>query len=212
MAKIFEKLKVQVRYKITNDRIIENEANYQPKRPKDSNAIACDIVSEKAGYIGIKQMITPDLEMVSFKRESEDISNYLEKIKASPVLIIDIRQNSGCNSGHWSDFLMPLIIDKRYSQKTYSFIKYGLLFIKARKQSGFKEYTNKIKSEFEFLEEIFNSINDFPCFASRTVKFVPHKDTINFKGKIYLLVDKLWKFLKEKDFKILMINLLKLSY
>lgn len=192
MVKIFEKPRVQARYKVTNeniDKILEAQANYKPEKTSYRNAITGDVIPQKIGYISVKQMTTPDLNLPSFKAEYDTIKNYLEKIKDYPILIIDIRQNGGGNSAYWSDFLMPLIVDKSYSQKTYTFLKDGELLNKVRRQSGFKEYTNEIKSEFNFPEETFNMINDFSYFASRTVKVVPHKDSINFGGKIYLLVD-----------------------
>ena len=76
-------------------------------------------------------------------------------------MIIDIRGNEGGNSYYWSDFLIPLIVDKSYSQTTYSFIKEGELFNKVRNHYGYKKYTDEIKWNFHFPEVTFNMINDF---------------------------------------------------
>ena len=193
MVKIFEKPRVQARYEVTNeniDKILEAQANYEPKKTSYRNVIVGDIISQKAGYIAVKQMITPDLSMPSFKEEYDITKSYLEKIKDYPILIIDIRQNGGGNSNYWSEFLMPLIVGRSYSQKTYTFVKEGSLFSKLRRQSGFKKLTNNTMSGLNFPEETFNMINNFSYFASHTAKVVPHKDSIGFKGKIYLLVDK----------------------
>lgn len=193
MAKIFEKPRVQARYAVTNeniDKILEAQANYEPKKTNDRNVTIGDVIPKKAGYIAIKQMITPDLSLPSFKAEYEIIKSYLEKVKDYPILIIDIRQNGGGNSNYWSEFLMPLIVDRSYSQKTYTFIKEGPLFSKIRRQSGFKKLTNDIILGFNFPGGTFNMIKDFSYFGSHTGKVVPHKDSIKFKGKIYFLVDK----------------------
>lgn len=135
-------------------------------------------------------MVHPNLNTESFKVEHDIIKRYLEKIKDYPTLIIDIRGNEGGSSYYWSDFLMPLIVGKTYSQKTFSFIKKGELYNNVRKHYEYKEYTSEIKSNLNFPEETFNMIKDFSyCFAEMT-KVEPSKDSINFKGEIYLLIDK----------------------
>ena len=193
MPKIFEKPRVQARYGITNesvDKELEIQANYKPETSSAKNAIVGDIIPKEIGYIGVKQMIQPDLKMGSFKEEHDTIKTYLDKIKDYPILIIDIRENGGGSDLYWSKFLMPLIIDKSYSQKTYRFMKEGIILSKVRKQEKFKEYTSEMESDFNFPKETFSMINDFDYYSSFTQKVSPNKDSINFKGKIYLLVDK----------------------
>ena len=188
MVKIFENPRVQARYRVTNeniDRILEAQNSYVPEKAKYKNAIIGDIVPDKVGYLGIKQMVTPDSSIPSFQEEYDSIKDYLQKIKDYQVLIIDIRQNGGGNSGYWSDFLMPLIVHKEYSQQTYSFIKGGDLMSKVKKQSGFKELNKDIIENFDFPKETLEIINDFSHFTSRNSKLAPNKDSIDFKGKIY---------------------------
>lgn len=214
MSKVFENPRVQGRYKITNEniaRILEAQDNYKPEGANKKNVIIGDAIPEKAAYISIKQMITPDLSVPSFKEEYNSIKSYLEKIKDYPILIVDIRGNGGGNSNYWSEFLMPLIVDKTYNQKTYTFVKEGELFSKIRRQSGFKRLTKDIMSGLNFPEETLNIINDFSYVSNNTTKVVPNKNSIKFKGKIYLLVDqyvyssseKLASFAKESKMAIL---------
>ncbi|NMA85638.1 MAG: peptidase S41 [Epulopiscium sp.] len=214
MVKIFEKPNVQARHNITNERIddmVEHMENYVPDVSSLKNIVVADIVPEKVGYISIKQMITPDLNIPSFKEEHDIIKKYLEEVMDYSVLIIDIRENGGGNSAYWSDFLMPLIVDKTYSQDTYSFVKDGPLLNRFRKQSGFKELTDDKISDFNFPQNTNNIIKDYSYYMNNTFDVIPSKDSINFGGNLYLLVDryvyssseKLASFAKESEMAVL---------
>lgn len=61
---------------------------------------------------------------------------------------------------------------------------------KIRKQSGFKELNDERIENFDFPKETLEMIDEFSYLASRNSKLSPNKESINFKGKIYLLVDK----------------------
>lgn len=193
MVKIFEEPRVQARYNVTNEninRILEAQDNYKPAENDYRNAIVGDVIPQEIGYISIKQMISPDLNSSSFKDEHDYIKGYLEGIKDYPALIIDIRENGGGNSRYWSNFLMPLIIDRPYSQSTYTFVKDGPLLSRYSKQSGLKKVTESIIEDFSFPKETMEMVSDFSYFSARRSRLVPNKDSINFKGKIYLIVDK----------------------
>lgn len=193
MVKIFEKPRVQARYEITNEKIekiFEAQANYQPEKMSDSNVLIADVIPQKIAYIAVKQMVNPDVKIASFKEEHDRIKGYLEDIVDYPILLIDIRGNGGGNSRYWSEFLIPSIIDKKYSQETYTLLKEGPLFDKYRRQSGVKELTNDLRLDLDFPEETLMMINDFSYIGSHTERVAPNKDSIHFKGKIYLLVDK----------------------
>lgn len=193
MVKIFEKPNVQARYNITNSRIdemLDNIENYVPEASSPKNAVVADVVPEMIGYIAIKQMVTPDLSNPSFKEEHDTIKNYLDDVKDYPVLIIDIRENGGGDSTYWSDFLMPLIVDKTYSQTTYSFVKGGELLSKFKKQAVFKKLTSDKISDFNFPEQTSSIAKDFSYYRKDTMSVAPDKESIIFKGYLYLLVDK----------------------
>lgn len=157
LANVFKQPNAKLRYEITDENInksLEAQANYIPEETIDPNITLGDVIQEKVAYIEVKEMIEPNLNVKSFKQESEIIKEYLKKIKDYPILIIDIRGNGGGNSYYWSDFLMPLIIGKSYSQKTYSFIKEGNFFKKIRSHYEYKKYTNEKKSKFDFPEKL----------------------------------------------------------
>ena len=214
MVKIFEKPNVQARHNITNERInhmVEHMESYIPDDSSPKNIVLADIAPDKVAYIAIKQMITPDLNIPSFKEEHDLIKNYLEEVKDYSALIIDIRENGGGNSAYWSHFLMPLIVDRSYSQDNYSFVKDGPLLNRFKRQSGFKELTNDKISDFDFPQNTNSMIKDFSYYMNGKIDVVPSKDSINFQGNLYLLVDKyvysssekLASFAKESEMAIL---------
>lgn len=193
LANAFQQPNALLRYEITDENInkcLESQDNNIPEETRKSNVTLGDIIPEKVAYIEIKEMIEPNLNIKSFKQESEIIKRYLKKIKDYPILIIDIRGNEGGNSYYWSDFLMPLIVNKSYSQKTYSFIKEGELLSEVISHYEYKRYTDEIKSKLDFPQVTFNMIKDFSYYLPEITKVVPDKDSVNFKGEIYLLVDK----------------------
>lgn len=193
MVKIFEKPIVQARHNITNERIddmVEHMETYVSDVNTRKNIVVANIVPDKVAYISIKEMVTPDLNIPSFKEEHDIIKNYLKEVKDHSALIIDIRENGGGNSAYWSDFLMPLIVDRSYSQDTYSFVKDGPLLNRFRRQSGFKELTNDKISDFNFPEKTNNIVKDFAYYMDGNTQVTPSKDSINFQGNLYLLVDK----------------------
>lgn len=153
------------------------------------NASANDIVEDKVGYIYIPEMIAP----YELEKDKELLSEYLYKIKDYQALIIDIRGNGGGNSSYWSDFLLPKIIDKRYVANAYIFWKDGD-YIKRFIRKSWKW----IDSDFGMVKNLdTTSLLNLPEEVKRDFKYywkseisVSPKNSINFKGNIYLLVDK----------------------
>lgn len=193
LARVLEKPRVVERNKITDEnieKIIEIVANYEEEEDTESNVTVGDIIPGDTGYIEIKQMIHPDFKTGKFKCDYDTIKAYLEDIREYSTLIIDIRGNDGGDSKYWTDFLMPLIVDREYKQKTYMFIKEGDLLKNVKKHYKFEEYINDVKLNFNFPKETLDILNDFAYFAADNLKVGPHKESINFKGKIYLLIDK----------------------
>lgn len=135
-------------------------------------------------------MLHPDLNEKNFENDYKTIKSYLERIKKYSTLIIDIRGNGGRDSKYWTDFLMPLIVKREYSQKYYSFIKEGDLLKNIVRHYNFKKYTDKSKIDIKFPKETLETLDSFSYFTTDTLQVIPHKDSIKFKGEIYLLVDR----------------------
>lgn len=181
--------KVQKRYNITKERVeefldfVENQSK-NIQNSKD-NVRVRDIVKDKIAYIGIKEMTSENIRA----NEEKIIKDYLQKVKDYEVMIIDIRGNGGGDSTYWHDFLLPNIIDRTYSQKTYNFIKDGELLMDYRRYSRFKSFDIETLESFNFPKITENIAKDFDYMSSYTRKINPRADSINYEGKVYLLVD-----------------------
>lgn len=152
-----------------------------------SNVKTKIIQKDKAAYLSIS----------SFEHSADQdmgkIKPFLEGIKDYKTLIIDIRGNDGGDSAYWTSYLLPMLISKPVSSKMYFVYRGGSFSEKFLKgyfgnefdnfipisnidKEGLKNMPPEIKSQFKYYDK-----SDF--------KIEP-RDSVNFKGKIYLLVDK----------------------
>ncbi|RVU54122.1 S41 family peptidase [Anaerosphaera multitolerans] len=208
MSEVFEKEKVRRRYNITTEELKDfNKQNYSSSTEMESNLIAEDIINGQVGYLYIKQMISADEENKNFKLDKDIINNYLENIKDYKALIIDIRGNKGGDSAYWSKFLLPKLLKNPVSTKNYIFLKDGPLF---------KSLTSSMKNvedltTFNFPENTLKYLDGFKYYYESVFTLEPLKESINFSGNLYLLVDrrvyssseKLASFCKETGIAIL---------
>lgn len=209
LANIYEKEGVRRRYMITNERIKEYmDLNYlkvldHKKNPSyfalnkskedddqfiNSNNLDCrDLVDGKIAYIKISSMLTEEY----IEEDAIVLDEYLQRIKNYPVLILDIRGNGGGDSRYWQEFLLPKIIDKKYQQISYNFIKKGDLFKKVIKQENYKPGVEEFLKSQDFPQKSKDLMKNYDYYNKNISQVSPDKDSINFKGKIYLLVDPL---------------------
>lgn len=166
----------------------ENDGNAK-EEIQTSQVITKDVVEGKVAYMHIPKMLS------SWEREEDEtiIIPYLEKVKDYNALIIDIRGNGGGDSKYWSDFLIPRIIRQSYASEQYTFYKGGeeiQTFIKAHYKSPI--FIKKVSDlDKDLLPNIPEEVyTDFTYYEQSTSQVKPHSDSIHFKGKIYLLVDR----------------------
>lgn len=157
------------------------------------NASITNIIDNKIAYIRIPKMIN-NLEIEGDKKLIED---YLNKIKNYQALIIDIRGNSRGATSYWSDFLVPRITNKSLTNENFMFYRKGKIIdsIRTYSKKNNKEFYDEFKEikelDIEKLPKLPQEISkEFEYFIKNTHTIDPHKDSINFKGKIYLLVDR----------------------
>ncbi|TGY46400.1 peptidase [Clostridium perfringens] len=154
------------------------------------NASTKDIVEGKIGYIYIPQMIS----YYNMGNDIELIDEYLNNIKEYQALIIDIRGNGGGDSYYWISYLVPKLIDKVYENTNYSFWKDGEIInnylkkSKVKYSTGFGEVKDLDTTKLVNLPAEVKE--DFKYYSKNTMEISPSEDSINFKGNIYLLVDK----------------------
>ncbi len=127
--------------------------------------------------------------MAGFEELESDYNKmkiFLKDVEEYDKLIIDIRGNGGGEDDYWKG-LVELLTDKPLEAKYYSFFKGGHRFDRdAYKVEGvttIKQLDDEILKGFP--EEIKT---DFSFYKINDIKINP-LDGINFKSKIYLLVD-----------------------
>lgn len=168
--------------------VVDERKNGEIKGVK--NASVKDVEEGKIGYIRIPQM----LNYYNMNMDIELIDGYLDKCKGYQAMVIDIRGNGGGDSGYWMFYLLPKLINKPYTQITYSFLKDGDLindFINKsnlKNENDFGEVKDLNTKPLTNLPEEVEK--DFKYYYKNTIKVEPSEDSINFKGNIYLLVDK----------------------
>ena len=190
-AEVFEKPTVRARYPITNERIDEylSLTSNLVDGTEQSNLKAYDLVPGQVGYFSITSMLNPDPNSKRVQAEKDYLLSYLQSIKEYPALVIDIRDNFGGNSGYWSDFILPLILDKERIQKSYLFQKDAPLFEYLIQQHKMQEVTKDFIKSLNVNSQVENIISDFDYYSHRNHIIKPDEESIQYKGNIYLLVN-----------------------
>lgn len=158
---------------------------FNKKTFSTEDLILKDIVEEKVGYIFLPEM-TPRGE--SIEEDISIISEYIKTLENHESIVIDIRGNSGGNDAYWEE-VISRIIPKSYNTSGYILFRDSAIinnYVKSRDIN-----TKDIK---DLPKEIVNNgpveiTSKFKSFT-KSDWIVESKDSINFKGDIYLLVDK----------------------
>lgn len=165
---------VMYRYQFAGleDIILYNENNLETKILKE-NEIAYMKINEMAGF---------DVQEEDYSK----IKDFLKDVEGYDKLIIDIRGNSGGEDQYWK-MIVELLTDKPLEAKYYSFFKNGhrldrdpykvegATVINELGEDILARFPEEVKTDFTFYK--FNEINVNPS------------DEIDFKGRIYLLVN-----------------------
>lgn len=138
------------------------------------------------------------VEAMSYYHIEEDypkIKSFLKDVEDYDKLIIDIRGNNGGFDEYWEN-IVKLLINHTYSAEYYSFFKQksktstdtfrvsNITTIRDLDSNVLEQFPEEIKTDFNF-------------YKINSIQLSPEED-INFKGKIYLLVDQEVKSSAEK--------------
>lgn len=154
---------------------------------KFNNVKTMDLKEGSIAYLAIHSLNTFNID-----EDMEIIKPYLEQIKDYNDLIIDIRGNGGGDDRYWSDNIVPMLINKPVEEKKYSAYRGGTFI---------EPFLKNIIGGYEKLEPISNIYNEnlknLPPelkeefkYYSKDINNHETKNSVGFKGKIYLLVDK----------------------
>lgn len=139
----------------------------------------------KNGQIAVMRIAS--FNQHSLSNDSIKINQLLQKIKDFKFLIIDIQENTGGASWYWTEHLVSKLIDRPITYVQYPIIKEGT---ENRKfyQSFFENATPLTQCDkFPLLPK---EIIENKYYIQESIDTIHPKNSINFKGKVFLLVSK----------------------
>lgn len=154
------------------DTILYSEDNLETKILKE-NEIAYMKVKAMAGFGTLEE-------------DYDKIKNFLNDVEDYEKLIIDIRGNMGGEDDYWQG-IVGLLTNKSLEANYYSFFKNGHRFDRDPYKVDGVTTINELDEEIlkKFPEEVKT---DYDFYKINNIKINPSEE-IDFKGKIYLLVD-----------------------
>jgi hypothetical protein len=179
---------------LSNKTVIERyEAKVNAEKGKEpesffvkDNVVTELLEGEKLAYLGIKSFMSQNMDS-----DERRISEFLNKISDYSTLVIDLRGNGGGNDIYWRRYLVPHLIKDPVTDIRYVLLRggehyssmfnstYGVNLTKPIENIDKENLINLPKeAKVEFKEYIIDKQIHEP------------KNSINFKGKIYLIVDK----------------------
>lgn len=192
-SKVLENENVRRRYKLDKASINEYLDKYYTDDSPSYNLQTNDnlkirsIIDGDLAYIGIKSFANPNINF-----DEDLVRQAIFDFKDYKNLIIDIRGNGGGNTEYWQYLLLENLISRPYQVNNYLFIKDGninrlLIDNGVIANPGVSEFLEK--SSFDKATK--DLLKDFDFYTLDTFSVYPSPDSVNFQGKIYLLVDDL---------------------
>ena len=147
------------------------------------------LITDQIAYMKIKEMANVDI----VKKDTNQINKFLKEIEDYEKLIIDIRGNGGGYDDYWQN-IVSLLIDEPLHAKYYIFFKESFKTDYDTYRVKNLNVINKLDEDIldGFPEEVKTDFNFFKACSIRVNPWnigFDNSNHINFKGKIYLLVD-----------------------
>lgn len=188
IKKIFARDSVIKRYKLDEQDSSEGTNNNNVEKSPLYNTITKDIIPKEMGYIRIGKLLDEN----SRKEDVTNLTAYLKTIGNYKTLVIDLRGNSGGDITYLSNFLFPMIINKTYSNSIYSFFMGGNLTENLLKSSSNGKSISPNIEQFDKKKMPNLTVDltkNFKYFEEYKFSMSPKPESINFSGKIYILID-----------------------
>ncbi len=178
-----------VMYRYQFDGNIENIQLY--KEPVLKTDI---LIEDKIAYMKIRKMAGFDVAEEDYGK----IKEFLKEVEDYEKLIIDIRGNDEGFDVYWEN-IVKLLIDKPLNAKYYAFFKDGhrykydpfrvqnLTTIQQLDEKVLYKFPEEVKTDFDFYKTYSIDINSLDADHNLEEN---SEENIDFKGKIYLLVDR----------------------
>lgn len=141
------------------------------------------IIPNKVAYISISVFDNSRIE-----EDKQGIYSFLSSVKDYPKLIIDIRGNGGGSVYYWMNDIVAPLISSKLSARYYTLLRggeYEMHFLNSRqiKLNNMSDLDPNIISKFP------PEANQFKYYNAYDTTISPC-NSLNYKGKVYLLVDK----------------------
>lgn len=146
-------------------------------------------ITPKLAYLKIGEM-THRSQL--YHDDKQAVIDYLKQVQHYPALVIDIRGNEGGDTHYWTQFLLPQIIQNSIGVDLYSFYKNGKYsqFYKDHRQDVVPIDVKQVAQQVPLSAKVQNILQNFSYQSVQQLRITPAKDSIAYKGNIYLLVDK----------------------
>lgn len=151
---------------------------------KNHPAITAKFINDQTAYINL-----PSFATYLIQEHMKALSSFLKTIGQAESLILDIRSNSGGNDTYWMTLVKKLIAEP-INWTYYNLIRgtYIKPFIEAKVGLVFEDIPNIQNLPTPVLSKLPQDVvQDFSGFIASPLQLKP-EDSIQFKGRVYLLV------------------------
>lgn len=187
---------------MNNEKVLQRYSSMDSNSPSNTRANTQSNMQTNTSSGNLHTQTFPDNKLAYFKVDSfnnkydnldmEELEPFYNQIQDYKTLVIDIRGNGGGANTYWENNIISKLIQEPLSYKFYYIFRGGSFsekFIQAKLGVDY----DKMKPINSMDKNVFLNAppelkNDFKYYYEFNKTITPNK-SINFKGKIYLLVD-----------------------
>ncbi len=165
----------------------ENDHPFSANAVVPDNVKTCILEDNKTAYMSVSSF-----NSFNIKSDIKIIGDFFRSVKDYEKLIIDIRGNGGGDSGYWSKYMVPMLINEPVNDTRYFVYRggsYSERFIECIKGCGYKKLKKISDIDKENLPNLPPNLKQNFKYYSKSVKYYKPKYSVGFKGEIYLLID-----------------------